>query len=216
LWYILALSGQSRLGGTKEAAMRNYSGRGWEGSEFDTSKDIKEIAKILRQRLKKEFPASKFSVTIERYSMGQSMSIALLESDVQVMKDPLAKHEQVNQYYIKDSDLWTDKGKELLQKVYQMASGFNYDDSDSMIDYFDTNFYLHLSVGKWDKPFVCSDPMVFDPQTGMPKMQMVCDLLVNAKVCCPSLTDDQLRTERDRLLHESLFKIKNMYVMNLG
>lgn len=40
-----------------------------------------------------------------------------------------------------------------MKKVYEIARGFNYDDSDGMIDYFNTNFYLHLNIGKWDKPF---------------------------------------------------------------
>ena len=33
------------------------------------------------------------------------------------------------------------------------ATAYNYDDSDSQTDYFDTNFYYSLAIGKWDKPF---------------------------------------------------------------
>ena len=29
-----------------------------------------------------------------------------------------------------------------------------YDNSDAMIDYFDTAFYVHINVGKWNKPYV--------------------------------------------------------------
>ena len=28
-----------------------------------------------------------------------------------------------------------------------------YDNSDAMIDYFDTAFYTNISIGKWNKPY---------------------------------------------------------------
>ena len=31
-----------------------------------------------------------------------------------------------------------------------------YDNSDAMIDYFDTAYYLDINVGKWNKPYVCT------------------------------------------------------------
>jgi hypothetical protein len=31
-----------------------------------------------------------------------------------------------------------------------------YDKSDAMVDYFDTGYYLHLSIGTWDKPYECT------------------------------------------------------------
>ena len=52
-------------------------------------KDIKIIAKEVRQELKKEFPKCVFSVQIERYSMGQSMTVSLMKSPFQVFKESL-------------------------------------------------------------------------------------------------------------------------------
>ena len=40
-----------------------------------------------------------------------------------------------------------------MGEVHSLVNSYNYDDSDGMIDYFDTNFYMHLNVGKWDKPY---------------------------------------------------------------
>ena len=40
--------------------------------------------------------------------------------------------------------------------ITKFMNGYNYDDSDAMIDYFDTNFYMNLAIGKWDKPFIKS------------------------------------------------------------
>jgi hypothetical protein len=36
----------------------------------------------------------------------------------------------------------------------------NYDNSDSMTDYFDVGHYVDLNIGKWDKPFVCTSVAV--------------------------------------------------------
>jgi hypothetical protein len=38
-------------------------------------KDIKEAAKRLRQELKEKFPTTKFSVRVERYSMGEAINV---------------------------------------------------------------------------------------------------------------------------------------------
>jgi len=46
-----------------------------------------EIAKAIKQRLKKEFPNCKFSVSKETYSGGGSITVALMESDIKVIRD---------------------------------------------------------------------------------------------------------------------------------
>jgi len=48
----------------------------------------------------------------------------------------------------------TPKAWEVLKKVAQIAFSYNFDDSDGMIDYFHTKFYLFLTIGKWNKPFI--------------------------------------------------------------
>lgn len=47
----------------------------------------KEIAKRIRAQLKTEFKDCKFSVTIERYSGGSSISISVMETDFKTIKD---------------------------------------------------------------------------------------------------------------------------------
>ena len=51
------------------------------------SMDIKDIAKKVKQQLKTEFPSCVFSVTIEHYSMGQSLHVSLMKSDFRVIRD---------------------------------------------------------------------------------------------------------------------------------
>lgn len=63
------------------------------------------------------------------------------------------KHHQVNHYYVKDDICLTEEAKSVINQALNIINSYNFDDSDSQIDYFHTNFYTHMSIGKWDKPF---------------------------------------------------------------
>lgn len=52
----------------------------------------------------------------------------------------------INQYYIDREDMLNDEGKEIVKVADQVIKAFNYDDSNSQVDYFDTNFYYNLKV----------------------------------------------------------------------
>jgi hypothetical protein len=45
------------------------------GSKFDSDRDVRETAKLVRKDLKAALPGFKFSVKISRYSMGQSITV---------------------------------------------------------------------------------------------------------------------------------------------
>jgi len=135
--------------------MQNYTGRGWEGKNYDNNLSTKEITKIVRQRLKKEFSECKFSVRYKSFAGGSSISCALVSAPFDVFTEDLKDgYIQVNHFYIEKENILTDKAKEVLKKVTDMFTSFNYNDSDAQIDYFSTNFYFHLEVGQWDKPFI--------------------------------------------------------------
>ena len=79
-----------------------------------------------------------------------------------IKKRQSEKYHQLNQYVLKEDyqkDRWcngvflTEEGHKMLQRVVQIVEQYNYNNSDSMTDYFDVNFYCHYSIGKWDKPF---------------------------------------------------------------
>lgn len=57
--------------------MQNYTGYGWEGEKYGQIRDIKDIAKEIRTRLK-DLKDCKFSVTIDRYTGGQALHISLM------------------------------------------------------------------------------------------------------------------------------------------
>lgn len=160
--------------------IHNYTPNSSEGVNYAKHRhtDIKEIAQKIREKCKEKYPDCKFSVTIERYSGGQSMNISLMAAPFEVCTGiknmnrynsnetetikPFNGYTQLNHYCIQEKDgedivcngaILTPQAGKMLTNVVQYTQSFNYDDSDSMTDYFDVNFYLHLSIGKFDKPF---------------------------------------------------------------
>jgi hypothetical protein len=107
--------------------------------------EVSKVAEI-RNQLKKALPAFKFSVTREHYT---SVNVSILSGPVDFGKP----YEQVNQYYIKDN--YKDKPAimQVLLKVNEICS------KDEHIEFNDAdygnvpNFYIHISVGKWNKPY---------------------------------------------------------------
>jgi hypothetical protein len=59
---------------------------------------------------------------------------------------------QVNLYWLDDN--FSGEELEILKKIKQaLMSADYYDRSDAMTDYFDTAYYFHCNVGRWDKPY---------------------------------------------------------------
>jgi len=171
---------------SKAAYTSNY----WEGHNYQLTRNLstKEIAKLIRERLKEEFPNCKFSVITQTFTGSSEIIVSLMEAPFEVFENPenidLNKyviseierkmiierqkdtikngHAQLNQYQFLDNYnkglsngiILTERAWELLKKVVDIVSSFNYDDSDSMIDYFNTRFYFSLNIGKWNKPFI--------------------------------------------------------------
>lgn len=121
------------------------------GDRYDPSLHIKDITKIMRDYVKYVYPTYKFSIRMEHYS---SIEISLVEAPQNIFVEGVQeKYYQVNQYYIDDDHRLNALGKAVFKDIRDMLSSYNYDDSDSMSDYFNTNFYYGLNVGRWDKPF---------------------------------------------------------------
>ena len=120
------------------------------GSNYIDGASTKEVAKRVRTELKNQFPNCKFSVT----KTINTISIALMQTDFEIVKQE-ENYEDIgfNYVYIKENIFLTDKAKELLQTAFSLLESYNFDNSDSMTDYFHQNFYSYLRIGKWDKPF---------------------------------------------------------------
>lgn len=78
--------------------------------------DTKEIAAIIRKHIKSRFTMCKFSVTSDYHSI-----------HIDILSGPFAKN--------------SDELNAIADYVYAFAESYNYDNSDSMSDYFDVNFY---------------------------------------------------------------------------
>jgi hypothetical protein len=59
----------------------------------------------------------------------------------------------VNPYWFQDH--FTGKAKSFLTEAFAAMKGADwYDESDAMIDYFNTAYYVSVNIGKWNKPYV--------------------------------------------------------------
>lgn len=153
----------------------NYTANAWKGANYNSSLSLKDINGIIRNYLKTHYKDCKFSVT-KHYN---TINIRLVSAPFNPFATPdpnkargkdltwgiddfMARwnnvitkgHFGVNHYYIDDSAFLSDKAKAMFKDITKFVNGYNYDDSDAMVDYFDTNFYLNLSIGDWSKPFI--------------------------------------------------------------
>ena len=59
---------------------------------------------------------------------------------------------QVNTYWVQDH--FTDDAKAFLTEVVAAMNGGNWDKSDVQSDYFNVGWYVDVSIGNWNKPYV--------------------------------------------------------------
>ena len=135
----------------KEYAEYVYREYRWCGSNYE-GQHAPEIVEIIRLWLKETYPHYKFSVRRRDYS---SIYVDLLKADFKPFKEEskCKSYTQVNHYHLdKDTDI-TDRAREVMENVISFVNSYNYDDSDSMTDYFNTNFYLHVGIGNDTNPY---------------------------------------------------------------
>ncbi len=69
-----------------ETRKQFYTEFGWEGSNHDWNRTLKEIAQIVRAYIKEKYPTYKFSVRTSYASMCQELHVALKESPIPIYK----------------------------------------------------------------------------------------------------------------------------------
>lgn len=66
---------------------------------------------------------------------------------------PAEKSIQINNYWYRDH--FSNKViRKFLDEVLRAMNQGNHDNSDIQTDYFDVGWYVHVNVGKWNKPYV--------------------------------------------------------------
>lgn len=156
---------------------------GWTGSNYDSKLSTKDISQKIRAYIKENYPDYKFSIRTDSYnaisiyflsSKHDIFNHELIEDYASKAQTPpfneMPKYEyypyilkDVNENnfnrqigpYIDHRDLnyLNETDAHALVDIVRYARSFNYDNSDSYTDYFDTRFYLHVEIGKWNKPF---------------------------------------------------------------
>ena len=151
-----------------------YTTNGWAGSRYNPNLRLRDIAPIIRGYVKDVYPTWRFSVVQEHYSGGCGLYVTLTEVPENIFLEDRIKASPRSDGYRSNEDAATlcrqlnasrdiqcwewyynwmsDKAKEVLKDIEALVKSFRYDDSDARFDYFDTNFYPHLCIGKWNKP----------------------------------------------------------------
>jgi hypothetical protein len=106
--------------------------------------DVKEIAKTIRQELKKAHPECKFSVRIERFAGGSAIDVYLMSGPFQPFILEGKMQGQVNQYRLgggfydyaeRCGGTLTEEAFNVLSSAVEIGNRENWDNSDAMIDY---------------------------------------------------------------------------------
>lgn len=131
-----------------------YTANGWEGSRYDCNLSTKDIAARVREYVKIQWPGWKFSVRCKYASMCSEIMVSLKGGPV---TNPLSsegikkgyRNPQIS-YMTEENDLLHELVNVVMIDVNAYIDSFRYDDSDGMIDYFDTNFYKFVEVRSSD------------------------------------------------------------------
>jgi hypothetical protein len=129
------------------------------GTKYDKRLGTKEVAELIRRQVRLEaraglLPQGKWSVTMERFSGGSSITIRFeppaewaldfarcFYSHERVVQDAERPHEYSRLPYRSTF------GAALEGRLEAMLAEHNHDGSDTSTDYFDVKFYSHVRIG---------------------------------------------------------------------
>lgn len=110
-----------------------YTDFGWEGSNHNWSRSLKEVAQIVRAYVKEKYPTYKFSVRTSYASMCQELHVTLKESPIEIYKTfeelteedkhTLIRRAEYNNYF--DLTCWNDAElKAELDRIWEEHGNF--------------------------------------------------------------------------------------------
>lgn len=107
-----------------------------------------EDTKLIRKELKTRFPKFKFSVKNDRHT-----SVRVVIKSGPTNFGVTGDGATLNQYHT-----YRYENKEILEEIIEVintAGTFkNFNKSDITTDYFHVGYYVDISLGTWNKPFV--------------------------------------------------------------
>jgi len=111
----------------------------------------KEKVKEYRDKIKKQFPGIKCSVTREHYS---SIRVALMESNLPELSHLDGQYKQINNFYITEHYAGDPFLRDILNGINDIIEKDNselvYDSDYGSVPH----YYTNIHIGRWDKPFV--------------------------------------------------------------
>ena len=147
----------------------------WRGLNLDGSDDIKAVAAVIRRELRKApkdgkpRPATRVGVRYRTASMMQAIDVTITVPKVKVTADTPGAIEMEDRWgerhwVVKDENdhcagiLVNDRiepgAREAKAKVEAFVATFNYNRSNTQVDYFDVRFYSNVTLrdedGGWD------------------------------------------------------------------
>lgn len=123
---------------------------------YINAKDVQAI----RNELKATFPKFKFGVRKSHHS-SVDVTIKAGPTDFSDCFRGDEGYAQINQYHTHmygDHQAFFDKVHDIIKTAPIRGEGYHknkgwYDNSNSMIDYFETAYYIHMQVGSWNQPY---------------------------------------------------------------
>lgn len=148
-----------------------YTQNGWKGEKNDRRRSTKEVAALVREYVKTNYPTWKFSIRFSSASMCSEIHTELKEAPEKIWKEysELTYEEKIQawslasrNWYIKRTEIfddltdqelaeaykninflkvYTEYAKHVIDDIEREVQSYNYEDCDGMIDYFDVDFY---------------------------------------------------------------------------
>ena len=118
---------------------------------YISTEDVKKI----RVALKEEF-GKKLKFGVRKNAGHHSISVTIKSGEVDfsdLMRTP-TEQIQVNHYHLQNYGDHKPLFEKIIEIIKTAPTEQWYDNSDSMIDHFDTAYYFSLSVGDWNKPYL--------------------------------------------------------------
>jgi hypothetical protein len=110
-----------------------------------------EDTKLIRKALKTKFPKVKFAVRKHNHI---ELQVVIKSAPFKIEVNDEG-YKNVNQYHLhRHPENEAKFYEEVLHIMNTAGTRENFDESDSMTDYFHVGYYISLSVGEWNKPFV--------------------------------------------------------------
>jgi hypothetical protein len=117
------------------------------GACYDRNLSVKEIAKLMRQAIKKELPGVKVSVRMDGYNCIRMALVAAPGVNCESLIPMQQWYEQNDLQGIRRP--WKENYRpemvELMAKLKNIHDRWNRDNSDISVDYFDVNYYGSVS-----------------------------------------------------------------------